>query len=298
MEKNIFNECERSRIGKCCGAIGIFCNAVLFASKLVIGIYSGSLSVQADAFNNLSDAASAVIALLGFKFASKPADKEHPYGHARFEYLASLFVAVIILVIGAEFFINSIKRIIHPIKLDFSVSLLLVLIFSIGMKLFLMFYLLYMEKRIDSGLLKATAADCRNDVIVTGVIVISAVTEHITGMKVDGVMGMVVSIFIMWSGISLLKQTISQLLGEGATTELEKQIVSHVKGFPMVIDCHKLMVHDYGPGKTYASIHVQMSSDIEAILCHEIIDTIERECLEKLGIHLTIHYDPIAEKIF
>lgn len=296
MGKHISNIDERNKIGKRVGGIGIFCNIILFISKFAVGISSGSTSIQADAFNNLSDAASAIVTILGFEISGKPADNEHPYGHARFEYLANLVVAVMILMIGIEFFMDSVKKMIVPVKLNISVPLFAIMILSIALKIFLMFYNSYMGRCIESNLLKTTAADCRNDVIITSIIVVSAVVEHLTGIRIDGMVGGIVSVFMIWNGIAEAKQTISRLLGEGATAELENQIFSYINGFPTVIACHELLVHDYGPGKTYASIHVQMSSDIEAILCHEIIDTIERECFEQLGIYLTVHYDPVSKK--
>ena len=287
------NKCERMKIGRNCGIVGICCNAILFFGKQIVGISCGSMSIQADAFNNLADSISFVITMVGFKLAGKPADKEHPYGHARFEYLASLFVSILIVLFGFEFLVNSINKILHPVKIEFSVWLFVILSLSILLKLFLMIFMSYVGNRIESTTLKLTAVDCRNDMIVTSIIIVSAVIEKLLDYKIDGIVGTFVSIFIVVNGMSLLRKTISRLLGEGATEELEKEIVMYISTSPMILACHELLIHDYGPGKLYASIHVEMDSKMDAMKSHQIIDDLEQECFEKFGTYLTIHCDPI-----
>ena len=275
------------------GLTGVLCNLLLSVSKLVVGNMAASTSILADGWNNLSDAASSVVTLVGFKLAEKPADKEHPYGHARFEYLASLVVSAMILVIGLELAKTSAGKIIHPAPIEYSGVMLAVLAGSILVKLWMMFFYRKMGKKIQSGTLMATAADSRNDVLTTGAVLIATITEHISGWKIDGIMGMAVSIFILISGIQLAKETISPLLGEGVHVGLRRELTDYINSCPMVLGCHDLMVHDYGPGKQYASIHVEIDKNIDAMVCHEEIDKMEHACLEKFGVHMVIHYDPV-----
>jgi len=285
---------ERSRLGKVSGMIGIVCNLLLSGGKIAAGSIAGSMSIVADGLNNLSDATGSVVTLLGFKFAEKPADKEHPYGHARFEYLASLTVSMLILFIGFELLKSSAQKIINPTPVEFSPVALAILIFSVLVKLFLMVFNRQAGKKIQSDVLLATAADSRNDAITTGAVIIAAVVEHFTDLKIDGIMGALVSLFILFSGISLAKKTVSPLLGEGVDSELRELLTEYIKSCDMVIGCHDLMVHDYGPGKRYASIHVEMDKDVDALLSHELIDGMERECMKQFGVHLVIHYDPVS----
>ena len=269
------------------------CNFLLAGSKIAVGKMASSTSIAADGLNNLSDAASSAVTLLGFKLAEKPADREHPYGHARFEYLASLTVAAMILVIGFELAQKSIEKIRNPIPIEFSVVLTAVLLLSIAVKTAMALWNSWIGKKIHSTALLATAADSRNDVITTTAVLLATLAEHFWGWKIDGIMGILVSVFVLYSGISLAKETISPLLGEGADKELYTNLTNYVKEHPLVLGCHDLMVHDYGPGKCYASIHVEMNKDVDPMLCHDVIDRIERECLERYGTHMVIHYDPV-----
>lgn len=294
MKENNYQEVnERARIGKLSGAVGILCNVILSVSKMMMGTLSGSMSILADGLNNLSDGASSIVTLAAFKLAEKPADKEHPYGHARFEYLASLTVSMMILVIGFELAKSSVGKILHPTAIEFSGVMVGVLIFSIGVKAFMMFFNRSLGEKISSSVLLAAAADSRNDVITTGAVLLAAVAEQFTGWKIDGVMGLLVSVFILYSGIILAKETVSPLLGEGADPELKKRLTEYIEACPMVIGCHDLMVHDYGPGRRYASIHVEMDREMDVLQCHENIDKMERECLKEFGTHMVIHYDPV-----
>lgn len=284
----------RAAVGRLAGLVGIVCNLLLFAGKLAAGLLSGSVSITADAMNNLSDATSSIVTLIGFKLAEKPADDDHPYGHARFEYLSGLAVAAMIMVIGFELAKNSVGKIIHPEVVEFTPVVALVLAASMGVKLWLSVFNRKLARHIDSTALMATAADSRNDVIATGAVLLAAIVGSATGWHVDGIMGLAVALFILYSGWNLAKETISPLLGEAGDPELQKKIVELVYSAPRVLGYHDLMVHDYGPGQRFASIHVEMDQREDAMLCHEIIDDIERECLEKLRVHLIIHYDPVV----
>lgn len=294
MEQNDFqNPKKRAFLGKLSGIIGILCNVLLAAGKLITGSLSASVSIMADGLNNLSDAASSVVTLVGFKLAEKPADREHPYGHARFEYLAGLTVAVMILVIGFELAKGSVNKVLHPEAIEFSLAAVIVLILSIFVKTGMMLFNQSMGKKIHSETLIATAADSRNDVITTAAVLLAALAEHFFNWKIDGIMGIIVSLFILYSGIMLARKTISPLLGEGANSALQKELVDYVNSCPTVLGCHDLMVHDYGPGRRYASIHVEIDRKEDAIQSHEIIDKIERDCLKEYGVHLVVHYDPV-----
>ena len=284
----------RARIGKLSGAVGIICNCLLAAGKLIVGHMTSSMSITADGLNNLSDGASSVVTLLGFKLAEKPADRKHPYGHARIEYIAGLTVAVMILFIGLELGKSSVEKFIDPEPIEFSFTAVWVLCASILVKLFMMLFNLKMGRRINSNALLATAADSRNDVMTTSAVLAASIVEHFYDVRIDGVMGIAVSLFILYSGIKLAGETMSPLLGEGANSELQKQITDYINGCPMVLGCHDLMVHDYGPGRRYASIHVEIDKNEDPMACHARIDRMERECLKNYGTHLVIHYDPVV----
>lgn len=284
----------RARIGKLSGAVGIICNCLLAAGKLIVGHMTSSMSITADGLNNLSDGASSVVTLLGFKLAEKPADRKHPYGHARIEYIAGLTVAVMILFIGLELGKSSVEKLIDPEPIEFSFAAVWVLCASILVKLFMMLFNLKMGRRISSNALLATAADSRNDVMTTSAVLAASIVEHFYDVRIDGVMGIAVSLFILYSGIKLAGETMSPLLGEGANPELQKQITDYINGCPMVLGCHDLMVHDYGPGRRYASIHVEIDKNEDPMACHARIDRMERECLKNYGTHLVIHYDPVV----
>ena len=284
----------RARIGKLSGAVGIICNCLLAAGKLIVGHMTSSMSITADGLNNLSDGASSVVTLLGFKLAEKPADRKHPYGHARIEYIAGLTVAVMILFIGLELGKSSVQKLINPEPIEFSFTAAWVLCASILVKLFMMLFNLKMGRRINSNALLATAADSRNDVMTTSAVLAASIVEHFYDVRIDGVMGIAVSLFILYSGVKLAGETMSPLLGEGANPELQKQITDYINGCPMVLGCHDLMVHDYGPGRRYASIHVEIDKNEDPMACHARIDRMERECLKNYGTHLVIHYDPVV----
>lgn len=284
----------RSAIGSLSGIVGILCNLLLFAGKLIIGTLTGSVSITADALNNLSDATSSIVTLIGFRLARQPADEGHPYGHARFEYLSGLAVAAMVVVIGFELAKTSVQKIFAPSPVAFSAAAAGVLVLSIAVKLWLALFNRHLGNLIHSTALLATSADSRNDVLTTAAVLAAALIEAATGLTIDGFMGLGVALFILWSGVNLAKETISPLLGEGASPELQALIANLVSSHPKVLGYHDLMVHDYGPGQRFASLHVEMDSSEDALVCHEIIDNLERKCLHRHGIHLVIHYDPIV----
>lgn len=291
--RDVENPAVRNAYGKLSGIVGIFCNLLLFAGKVTIGLLSGSVSIQADAFNNLSDASSSVISLLGFKMASRPADEEHPYGHARYEYLSGLFVALFVLVVGVELFLSSLDKILHPVEVDFSLWVVLVLVFSIVLKFWMMFFNYRMGKKISSGALLATSADSRNDVISTTAVLIAAIISHFTSLNLDGWMGIAVALFILLSGLGLVKDTVDPLLGRAPDPEVVRLIEKKIMSYDGVLGMHDLMVHDYGPGRQFASAHVEMSYKADIFESHEILDTIERDFL-KDGYRMVLHLDPVV----
>ena len=284
----------RSSIGKLSGTVGIVCNILLFAIKLAAGILAGSVSILADALNNLSDATSSVVTLLGFKLAERPADDHHPYGHARYEYLSGLAVAAMILVIGFELAKSSVEKLLHPETVVFTAVTVSILAASIGIKVWLMVFYKKLGNLIGSQTLEAAAIDSRNDCVTTAAVLAAGLVERITNWQVDGLTGLAVAIFILYSGCRLAKDTVSPLLGEATDPQLRGKLADFVESNPKVLGHHDLMVHDYGPGRRFASLHVEMDKNEDPLVCHEIIDEMERECLKNHGIHLVIHYDPVV----
>ena len=291
--KNPADPKTRSAVGALSGIVGIICNLLLFAGKLTVGTLAGSVSITADAMNNLSDASSSIVTLIGFKLAEKPADADHPYGHARYEYLSGLAVAALIIVIGVELGRSSVEKIFNPEPVAFSWVVGLTLFLSIAVKLWLSLFNGKLAKLINSSTLAATAQDSRNDVIATAAVLVAAVIEYFTQFSIDGYIGLAVSAFILYSGVMLAKETISPLLGENASPELQALIVDYIQSQPKVLGYHDLMVHDYGPGQRFATLHVEMDKREDPLLCHELIDDMERECLQEHNVHLVIHYDPV-----
>lgn len=283
----------RSAVGALSGSVGIGANIILCVLKLAAGLVSGSVSIMADALNNLSDASGSILTLVGFRLAGKPADAHHPFGHARFEYLSGLAVAAMIMLIGFELGRSSVIRIIRPERVAVSVLTGVILLISVAVKLWLCLFNRKLGELIQSKTLFAAAADSRNDCITTTAVLFAALLERVLDVRVDGIMGLCVALFILWSGWGLAKETISPLLGESADPELRKKIVNYVQEHPDVLGYHDLMVHDYGPGRQYASLHVEMDSKLDPMLCHEIIDRMEWVCQNQLGVHLVIHYDPV-----
>lgn len=291
--RNTENSHVRSAIGALSGVVGICCNALLFLGKLIAGVLTGSVSITADALNNLSDASGSIVTLVGFRIAGKPADDDHPFGHARAEYLSGLAVAALILVIGLELVKTSVEKIFSPTAVEFSLTAALVLLFSIAVKLWMCLFNRNLSKRIGSTALMATAADSRNDCVTTSAVLAAALLERYLDIRADGWMGLAVAVFILYSGWNLAKETISPLLGESTDPELRQKLLDYVAAQPRVLGYHDLMVHDYGPGSRFASLHVEMDSREDPLACHKLIDDMERECLRSHNVHLVIHYDPV-----
>ena len=291
---NTENPKVRAAIGTLSGLVGIVCNLLLFTFKLLVGTLTCSVSITADAMNNLSDASGSIVTFIGFRVADKPADEHHPYGHARAEYLSGLGVAALILVIGIELVKTSVGKILAPTPVEFTTVAAVVLLASIAVKFWMNLFNRGLAKRIDSTALMATAADSRNDCIATFAVLIAAIVEKVTHIPVDGWIGLGVALFILYSGLNLAKDTISPLLGENADTELREKIVDYIVAQPKVLGYHDLMVHDYGPGQRFASLHVEMDCREDPLDCHELIDDMERECLRSHNVHLVIHYDPVV----
>ena len=291
---NTENPKVRAAIGTLSGLVGIVCNLLLFTFKLLVGTLTCSVSITADAMNNLSDASGSIVTFIGFRVADKPADEHHPYGHARAEYLSGLGVAALILVIGIELVKTSVGKILAPTPVEFTTVAAVVLLASIAVKFWMNLFNRGLAKRIDSTALMATAADSRNDCIATFAVLIAAIVEKVTHIPVDGWIGLGVALFILYSGLNLAKDTISPLLGENADSELREKIVDYIVAQPKVLGYHDLMVHDYGPGQRFASLHVEMDCREDPMDCHELIDDMERECLRSHNVHLVIHYDPVV----
>lgn len=288
------NPAVRAAYGNLASWVGIFCNLLLCTGKFLAGTLSGSISIAADAVNNLSDASSSVVSLIGFKLGARPADEEHPYGHARFEYLAGLAVAVMVLVIGVELLKSSAEKILHPAPVTFSWVAMGVLAASIAVKLWMALFNRTLGRRINSGSLIATAADSRNDVLTTSAVLIASLVSHFIHVELDGWMGVAVALFILYSGVGLIKDTIDPLLGVAPDPELVKHIHDKIMSYPGVLGTHDLMVHDYGPGRQFASVHVELAAEDDVMKSHELIDDIERDFLKNDRLPVVIHFDPIV----
>lgn len=283
----------RASVGKLAGATGIVCNLLLFLGKLAAGLLAGSVAVVADAVNNLSDASSSIVTLLGFRLAQQPADQDHPYGHARYEYLSGLMVAVLILVIGVELVKTSVGKIIHPEAIDFSVVTVGILVVSILVKLWMSLFFGTLGRKIHSLTLQATAVDSRNDVVSTVAVLAGCLVGHFGRVNIDGYVGLLVAVFILYSGVKIVRETISPLLGEQADAELVEGIKALVLQHKQVLNVHDLLIHDYGPGRCFASIHAEVNARLDPMEVHDILDDIESEALAEWNVHLVIHYDPV-----
>lgn len=284
----------RTRVGFLASITCIACNIVLCSAKAAVGLVSGSVSIVADAVNNLSDASSNIVSLIGFKLASKPADESHPYGHGRFEYLAGLAVAVIVCALGLNLIVESAAKIMDPEPSQLSAALVVVLLASMAVKLWMMLFNRSLGRRIDSETLIATAADSRNDVVTTGVVLACAAIGATTGVSLDGWAGVGVGAFITASGIGLIRDTVSPLLGQMPSPELISKIQEKILSYPGVLGTHDLMVHDYGPGRQFASAHVEMAGEADPFVAHDTLDNIEQDFKRSMGLTMTLHYDPIV----
>ena len=290
---NIESTEVRTRYGMLASVVGIFCNVLLFSVKLAIGLILSSLAVTADAFNNLSDAASSIISFVGVKMAGKPADAEHPFGHGRIGYIAALIVSFLVIEVGFTFFKSSISKIMHPEEITFDPVPFIILILSILVKLWMAFFNNKLGKRIDSKVMLATAADSLGDVITTSATVISIVICHFTSINVDAIAGLIVSGIVIWSGVSIAKDTLEPLIGQRVPSELYQKITDMVESYEGIVGAHDLIVHNYGPNRSMATIHAEVPNDVSIETSHEIIDRIERDAKKELNILLVIHMDPV-----
>lgn len=283
----------RTAYGLVASIVGIFCNVLLFVVKFFVGMWMHSVSVLADSFNNLSDAGSSIISFVGVKMASKPADEEHPFGHGRMEYIAALIVSFLVIEVGFSFFKDSIGKISEPAKLQFHMLSVVLLALSIGVKVWLSVFNRTLGKRIDSKVMMATATDSMGDVLATAVTIASMLIFHFTEINIDAYVGIGVSLVIMWAGIGIARDTLEPLLGQAVSKDEYHKITRFVESYDGVVGTHDLIVHNYGPGRSMASVHAEVPNFVDVEVSHEIIDRIERDALMELGIFLVIHMDPI-----
>lgn len=286
---------KRSIYGMVCGFVGIFFNIILFVGKLLAGIITSSISITADALNNLSDAGSSIVTLAGFKLAAQKPDSKHPYGHGRIEYLAGLAVAAVILIMGFELFRDSIGKVLHPQNTEFSYVVIFILLASILVKCYMAYYNYSIGKEIDSAAVRAAAMDSMSDCIATGAVLVTTVLNHLYGWQLDGYCGILVSLFIMYSGIQAAKDSVDPLLGIEPDEEFLQQIEDISLSFDEnIVGIHDLMVHDYGPGRKIISLHAEVPADSNMIQIHDVIDNLEKKLSKDLGCMATIHMDPVA----
>ncbi len=291
--RNTASPAVRAAIGKLAGATGIACNMLLFAFKLTLGILSGSVAIMADAANNLSDISSSLITLVAFRISQKPADRDHPYGHARYEYLAGLAVAFLILLIGSQLVVNSMERIVTPAAVTFTPVTLIILAVSALLKLWMSLFFRTLGKRIRSTALAATAIDCRNDVLATAAVLTGGLIFAIWHINIDAYIGLAVAVFILYSGFKIARETISPLLGAQADKDLVDRLCTLISSHNEILGFHDLLIHDYGPGRCFASVHVELSCDNDVMTAHNILDAIEREAMNTMNVQLVIHFDPV-----
>lgn len=292
--KNTEDKNVRERYGVLGGTVGIVCNLLLAVVKIILGIVSGSVSVVADAMNNFSDTASSVITLIGFKAAGKPADEDHPFGHGRIEYMAAFIVSALILLVGFELFKSSVEKIISPTAVNVDYITLIILLLSSLTKLWMFFFNKKLSKAADSGVLAATAQDSLNDALVTFAILVSVGVMVVFKINIDAYVGLLMSLFILYTGIKSAKETIDPLLGTPPEKELIDELHKTILSFEGFIGIHDLIVHNYGPGRIFASVHIEVPVDIDIVHCHEQVDLCEKVVNEKLGVELVVHMDPIV----
>lgn len=290
---NIKDKKVRNSYGYLAGIVGIIVNVLLFMIKFFVGFFTNSIAITADAFNNLSDSGSSLITVFSFKLSSKPADREHPFGHGRIEYLSALIVSFLVLLVGIEFIKTSISRIMNPVPLKSTIFSILLMIGSILVKIWLGYFYNFLGSSINSNTLKASAKDSFADVITTSVILFSLISSNLFNFPIDGYIGVIVSIFIIYSGFSLIKETINPLLGEAPSEELVENIKNTLLSYENILDTHDLIVHNYGPGRIFTSIHAEVPSNISLVQIHETIDKAEKEIGSELNILLVIHMDPV-----
>ena len=287
------DERVRYTYGRLAGAAGLTANVLLFAAKLAIGALSGSVAILADAFNNLSDAGSSIVTLVGFKLSSAPPDAEHPFGHGRMEYLSALGGAALIMAAGFEVFLSAVDKIRHPALPEFGVLTIVVLALAIAVKLWMALFYKKIGNTIRSEALKASCADSRNDVICTGVVLLTSLIGWLSGVAIDGYVGLLVALFVIWSGFTVIKETVSPLLGQAPDPEMVQDIKNTVMAHPGIIGVHDLMIHNYGPGRLVLSLHAEVSCHEDMMRSHDLIDCVERELSRKYRAIACIHMDPV-----
>lgn len=292
--ENIHDAKVRQSYGRLSGFVGIVCNLILFVFKLLAGFMTGAVSIMADAFNNLSDAASSVVTLIGFHMAGKPADLDHPFGHGRIEYLCGLFVASAILMTGFELLKTSVDKILHPTELSFSVISVVILIASILMKMWMSRFNFKLGHKIDSEAMKATATDSLSDCISTAAVLVGVVVLVATGKNIDGFIGVLVALFVCFAGFNAAKDTIQPLLGQAPDPELVENIKKRVMSEDMILGIHDLIIHDYGPGRRMISLHAEISYKEDILEAHDLIDNVERDLMQEFQCSAIIHMDPVV----
>ena len=293
--QNLEDPRVRARYGVFSGIVGILVNLLLFAGKLIVGVIFTSVAIMADAFNNLSDAGSSIVSMVSFRISAKPADRDHPFGHARIEYLASMIVSFLILLIGFELITESISSIRNPSDSPIDIIAMVILGASILMKVWLFFFYRGVGKKIDSGVLKASAFDSLSDVISTSAVLVTTIIIHFTGFTIlDGIVGLIVACLIIVGGIKILRENMNSILGEAPSEEIVDGIREVVREYPEALGIHDLIVHNYGPGHTIASLHIEVDGTQDLFALHDVIDNIERQMREQLQIECTVHMDPIA----
>jgi cation diffusion facilitator family transporter len=283
----------RRAYGKLAGVVGLCANLLLCAAKVAVGLLCGSIAVVADGVNNLSDAASSVVMLVGFRMAAAPGDKQHPYGHARIEYMTGLFISILIILAGAKLLTSSFDKIFHPSAVDFTLLAFIVPAAAVPVKIWLAFFNISIGRSIDSGALKASGVDSRNDVAATCAVLAGLLIERFAGLPADGFMGCLVAAFIVVSGVRLAIETADPLLGRAPDPRLVAALERRILECPGIMGMHDLVLHDYGPGRTLASVHVEVDSRDDFLRCHDVIDTLEREVGEEFDLSMVIHMDPV-----
>lgn len=288
------NPIVRQKYGVLSGMIGISCNILLFIIKFTAGIITSSISISADAFNNLSDAGSSIVTLIGFKMSGKPADLDHPFGHGRIEYLSGFLVSFAIIIMGYELFKSSIHKVFHPEHIQYSIISVIILIISIIIKMWMAFFYKNIGKKINSAAMGATATDSLSDCVTTTVVLIASLISFGTGVDIDGYTGVLVAFFVLYAGITTAKETLQPLLGQPAEKELVDSIIHMVTAHEEIIGVHDLIVHDYGPGRIFATLHAEIPYNMDIMQAHDVIDLAEKEVLEQLNCEISIHMDPVV----
>ena len=292
--ENLKSTAVRRAYGTMVSIVGILVNVLLAAFKFLAGILTGAISITADAVNNLSDAGSQIVSLVSFKISAKPADRHHPFGHARMEYVASMIVSFLVLHVGLDLLIESVQKLRSPTSTTFHMASVVILAISIVAKLWLCFFNRRIAKRLDSSVMRATAADSLSDAAATAAVLASMLVSHFTGFETDGYVGIAVSVVILIAGLKILNETKNSILGGAPDPEVVESVMTLVGEYPEVLGIHDMIIHNYGPGNTIASLHVEVDGSVDVFETHDVIDTIEKRLYEELFVHATIHLDPIV----